>query len=180
MKLGRLTLQRLLLILLLLDEARPSHATTAVTDSITTFEHEQKAVVEDTEYPPAIYIPQRFSSKSETAPRLSYQDFALLTRTGTKEGYGTAYVNQDRVLLVSPISLHEDASMTNAETGRDWLMGSFGKLSHAVSHFCVLDLARVLIKQVQHQQQQEGGAMNMQKVLINSFIELDGTAPLLK
>jgi serine/threonine protein phosphatase PrpC len=162
------------------DEALPYDATTDVTDSITAFEHEQEAVVQDTEYPPAIYIPQQFSSKGETAPRLPYQDFALLTRTGTKERHGTANVNQDRVLLVSPFSLHEDASTTNAETGRDWLMGLFdghGKLGHAVSHFCALDLARLLMKQVQHQQQQKGGAVNMQKVLIDSFIELDGTAP---
>ncbi len=153
-----------------------------------TSENDAWAALNETDFPPAIFIPQLLSTKTnDVSLRLPYQDYALLTRMGTKEGYGTANVNQDRILLLSPFSVNAEAESTSSAThtrkndrNSDWLMGLFdghGVQGHVTSHFCALDLARVVTEQVQLQLQQQVGEADMAKVLFETILELDRNVP---
>lgn len=154
--------------------------------NVTTSENDVRAALNETDFPPAMFISQLLSTKTKHMSNLRYQDYALLTRMGTKEGYGTANVNQDRILLLSPFSVSAEAESVSAATittkddrNSDWLMGLFdghGIQGHVTSHFCALDLARVVTEQVELQLQQVG-EVDMAKVLSETILELDRNVP---
>lgn len=141
-------------------------------------------------FPPAVYVPKRMASFPESTPRLSYKNFALLTRCGDKDNTGGgATVNQDRLLLVSPFSIPDDSSKQRTVLpdigSNNWLMGLFdghGSHGHTVSHFCAVHVARILAKRVQHHQRSRRhgvhDALDMRLVLTETILELDRTVPL--
>ncbi len=109
------------------------------------------------------------------------EDQATLTLIGYKGGNLQEQINQDRAFVISPFHIEEpEGKKTGLSSKR--LMGVFdghAKLGELVSEYSVSTVPKLLSDKLEHilAQESDNFQKDIQKALIETFIEVDKTAP---
>jgi len=109
------------------------------------------------------------------------EDQATLTLIGYKGGNLQEQINQDRAFVISPYHIQEpEGKKTEASSKR--LMGVFdghAKLGELVSEYSVSTVPKLLSDKLEHILAQDSNSVqkDIQMALIETFIEVDKTAP---